>query len=154
MLGQQLTNFLKILLISSLITVGCTPLSTSNPSTPATSTEKKAFAVARIACNSLHSMEIEPPKNISAVLISVDEANRMLGYNIIHPSLVGSSKVWLVELNGRWQLLGGPAPVIETPATPNLPAPAPELWNVCKVVIDSNNWQDIYVSEGWQNTIH
>ena len=135
-------NFFKFIVVASLILEGCTSLST----TYREDVEKKAFDVARTECGSFHSREVEPPIKINAVLTTYEEAQTLLGRKLNH-SLQANSKVWVVQLTGKWESVGGPLRETTEPTTgPNLPVPTPKPRNVCDVIIDVNDWHAIYIS--------
>ncbi len=133
-------NFVRVIIISSFFLQGCSFLSANH-------SEEKAYEVARIACGSFHSSEIETPHNTKAILTTFEEANKMAGSDINQPFMPADSKVWFVQLTGKWQV-DGPPPSIDS----NLPVPSPELWNTCEVIIDPDEWHAFYTHQFGKET--
>ena len=146
--------FSKVLFVSFLFLTGAcisSPINssgiTTEEATSKSSEEENAFYIARSACGSFHITEIESPNNIQATLVTLEKAKTLLSNNQNDFSQPVNSKVWFVQLTGKWQITGGPVASEETQNNPNAPMPTPEILNMCEVIIDANNGQAFHVNQ-------
>jgi hypothetical protein len=125
---QRLVNSLLAhiaLIIAALCLVGCSVLPTVQPTptlTPPPVSEQEAIERAVPSCGSAHLRPKETPYNIRAHLTYRD-----------------GILVWLVEMEGTWEVLGGPAPS-PTPTgqlVSPLPTPTPAWLHYCTATVDA-----------------
>jgi len=116
------------------------------------SSKEKAFDVARSACGSFHSTELEQPDNIQATLTTLEKAKVILGNRYDNSSMPANSEVWIVQLTGKWQITGGPIASEEPSINPNLPVSTPDFLNTCEVVIDPKEWHAFSIHQFWKES--
>ena len=124
LLNHRHSGFFKVAIAIVLFFVGYF----SFVATQTRYSEEKAFEVAHTACGIFRKMGIEQVNNNKAVLETWGESTR--------------SKVWIVQLTGKWQPVGTSVSTVETSSTLNPPVPT-EWWIVCEVSIDADNWHVI-----------
>jgi hypothetical protein len=112
---QTLTTPLLLLsAIAFFLTFGsvtaCTSLPTSEP-TPMIDNEK-AIEQAIRRCKRLHLVLVGNPTNIHTSLLSLEEADKLIKTEgeITYYRESMDTKVWLIQMDGQLQLVGGPEP--------------------------------------------
>ncbi len=137
---------LQLLLIASCLTSPPSPNApvplTETPTTVTAITREKAIALAIGGCRVLHMVLVGEPENVRARLMSLRQAvelTKILGSaNTFSRSL--DSWAWLVEMDGLFQLVGGPLPTgtpigwTGTAAAPLTPQP---FRGSCAVILDA-----------------
>jgi hypothetical protein len=91
---------------------------TATPATPIT--RAQAIDIASLACRIPHLVLVGTPRNIRAQLVTLDQANQLTssGGTLARPGLSSGSPVWLVQMDGQLQLVGGPLPIRRTQPSP------------------------------------
>jgi hypothetical protein len=140
---MNVENFpLKLLLASLLTLISCSisacttrPTSTAAPQI----TREKAIQLATGYCKIPHLVLLGEPENVRAKLLTLAEADQQTrtAGSITNYDIPLDTLVWLVQMDGQLQLVGGPPPVI-TPgsATPTPPQP---FKGICSVILDANS---------------
>ena len=105
----------------------------------------QAFEAAKESCSQGHIQQIDPPQLVEARLMGYKQARAIL--NCPDADCAASSPtsepdqalVWLVTLEGRWQLVGGPLPVMTpTPiGQPPVPTSGPISFHHCRTMVDA-----------------
>lgn len=118
--------------------VACTVISparkTTAPTVVAISSEK-AIQLATQECRKPHLVLIGEPKATKATLTSLAEADKMVSEKGEHTSYSQpmNTTVWLVQIDGLFQRVGGP-PL----ANGSEPTPSPPWAGVCLAIVDAN----------------
>ena len=111
--------------------------------TPVTSVNyDKAVELAIQGCRLPHLVLVSNPENIRARVVSLEEADQLTkttGENNSY-SIAMNSLVWLVEMDGLFQIIGGPrvtsTPIGQTTTAVIVPTAAP--WKgTCRAILDA-----------------
>ncbi len=148
-----------ILILQLLLVASCSaPLPSPNAPVPLTEKPTATTAITRVKaielaigwCRVPHLVLVGEPENIRARLMSLRQAidlTKSLGNaNTFSRSL--DSRVWLVELDGLFQLQGGPVPIATligstgTAAAPLTPQP---FRGSCAVILDADSGEMIVI---------
>ncbi len=98
-----------------------------------------------MGCNRGHISQIDPPNLVEAHLIGTRQAQFLLDCPNADCAVIpitpepGEALVWWVSLEGRWQLVGGPPPIV-TPAPtgyPPIPTSTPSYFHHCQTIVDA-----------------
>ena len=113
--------------------------SASVTSSPQFISEQKAIELVGPNCGSPHLRPLQPPSNIRAQLMSMNKAEEYIGMHInCQCSDPTNVTVWIVEMDGIWQLVGGPAPLPTATGQIATSTPAPTLtFNTCYTIINA-----------------
>jgi len=101
----------------------------------------KSIEIATGACKLPHLVLLGEPKNIHTNLLTLEDADKLTRDEgeTTNYGIPMDTMVWLVQMDGQLQLVGGPAPVImedSQVATPTSPQP---FWGTCTVILDANS---------------
>jgi len=105
----------------------------------------QAYEAARVGCNRGHISQIDPPSLVEAHLIGSRQAQFLLTCPNAGCAVIpitpepGEALVWWVSLEGRWQLVGGPLPIV-TPAPtgyPPMPTSTPSYFHHCQTIVNA-----------------
>jgi hypothetical protein len=113
---------------------------------------EQAVTAAEAGCNTGHSRQLEPPRLLEAHLMGRAQAEAILqgsGSPSDPPPLPPGgdpTPVWLVALEGRWTLYGGPPPLPTPTGQPPVPSSTPVVWTTCRVVIDAATGRALIVN--------
>jgi len=128
------------LLFLVMVAVGCvghtfvsplpSPIDTPNPL--AVSDKAKAIKLGKLGCNEGHAVQDEEPSIIDAQLLPLSDAGKLADEPTSRPSynLPDDTPIWVVRMQGKWHLEGGPVPTSAT----NEPI---VYYNYCAVLIDA-----------------
>jgi hypothetical protein len=146
-------RFLGLLSIFALVfATACAlaPIPATSSATPPTPiTRERAIDIATQACRIPHLVLVGAPRNVRAQLVTLDEANQLTSSDgtLTSPGLSPGSLVWLVQMDGQFQLVGGPAP-LPTPAAQSATAAPPQPFEgTCTVLVDANTGKFIKVRD-------
>ncbi len=118
------------LLFVLLILSACAPL------VPITKT--RAVEIATRECKTPHLVMVSEPQNIRATLLTLKDADPIFGEGSTSYGLTMTTPVWLVQMDGDMQQLGGPRPP-DTPVGQLATAtPPPVFHGTCSVVIHAS----------------
>ncbi len=119
------------------------PIAPSPTPTPIASVDyDKAVELAIQGCRLPHLVLVSDPENIRAQVVSLGEADQLTktaGENNSY-SIAMDSLVWLVEMDGWFQIIGGPrvtsTPIGQTTTAVIMPTAAP--WRgTCRAILDA-----------------
>jgi hypothetical protein len=81
------------------------------------------------------------PKNIRVELMSLEEADKLTREEgeTTNYEIPMDTMVWLVQMDGELQLVGGPAPVITENSQVATSTPANPFWGTCSVILGANS---------------
>ena len=105
-----------------------TPSSTAKINLPSPSpqfiSEQKAIERAGPNCGNSHLRPLQTPSNVRAQLMSIKKAEEYSGIQInCQCSDSTNVTVWIVEMDGMWQLQSGPEPTATAIGQSNTPIP-------------------------------
>ncbi len=117
---------------------------TATPTTPVT--RERAIDLATHGCWDFHLALVGAPRNIRAQLVTLAEANQLTssGGALTDPGLSPGSLVWLVQMDGHAQIVGGVNP---TPGGLDLPATPRSIEATCAISIDAQTGNVVGLSE-------
>ncbi len=121
-----------------------TPMATTSPSI----TVDDAIKTAISACKTPHLVLIGEPQNIRPKLTTLEEADKFVisqGGTTSNYGIPMSSQVWMVQMDGQLQLVGGPLPVATDESGISTPNPSKPAWGTCTAVINANSGDLIFV---------
>jgi hypothetical protein len=121
-----------------------TPISTPTPSINAS----QAIETAISACKTPHLVLIGEPQNIRSKLTNLEEADKFalsMGETTADYGIPMDSQVWMVQMDGQLQLVGGPLPAATNDRKMSTPTPSQPVWGTCTVVIDARSGKLIFV---------
>jgi hypothetical protein len=109
----------------------------------------RSIDVAILACRIPHLVLVGAPRNVRAQLVTLDEANQLTSSDgtLTSPGLSPGSLVWLVQMDGQLQLVGGPAPLPTPGAQSATAAPPTPFEGTCTVLVDANTGKLIEVRD-------
>lgn len=129
---MQKINFVWLAIVIGIL-CGCSTVQTAEPtvtpgasvtSSPRFISEQKAIELAGPNCRNPHLRPLQTSSNVRAQLMSVEKAEEYLGRHInCQCSDPTDMMLWIVEMDGVWQLLSGPEPTAATIGQSNTPIP-------------------------------
>ncbi|HVN55996.1 MAG TPA: hypothetical protein VMT46_16805 [Anaerolineaceae bacterium] len=135
----------KMAYILCLVATACqpTPEPTPSPKIP----ESTAVEIAKGACKEPHLVMMGEPKNIRFQLLTLGEADRLTKSEneTTFNTQTLDTKVWLVQMDGELQLVGGPAPVPSIDPSAPTPTPPQPFQGTCSVILDATSGSVIVV---------
>jgi hypothetical protein len=110
---------------------------------------EKAIEFAISGCKIPHLVLVGDPINIRTKLLSLEEADKLTKVegettNYAQPM---DTKVWLVQMDGQLQLVGGPKPVITIDSQTGTPTPPQPFFGTCIAVLDASSGNLIFVRD-------
>jgi hypothetical protein len=139
-------------LMAALIVVlsACEPVSSpalTTPTAPPVINRDKAIEIAIGGCKIPHLVLVGEPKNIQAKLLTLDEAYKLTREegSTTNFGIPMDTSVWMVQMDGQLQLMGGPAPVASPDGRFNTPTPSQPFWGTCIAVLDANSGKIIFI---------
>lgn len=134
-----------LMLVFCLKLTACQPIPT--PTSAPKIREATAVEIAKSACKTPHLVLTGEPKNIRSQLLTLGEADRLTraeGETNFYSQAL-DTPVWLVQMDGEMQLVGGPPPV--PPVNPTTPTPTPPqpFPGTCKVILDAKSGSVIVI---------
>jgi hypothetical protein len=143
--AQSITFFVFVssLLFSSISACASLPAPTT---TPAISRDE-AIEIAISGCKTPHLVLVGQPENIRAKLLSLEEADKLTSVDRETTSygIPMDTSVWLVQMDGQLQLVGGPAPVVAEGGQAATPTPPQPNWGTCIVIVNASSGDLILV---------
>jgi hypothetical protein len=129
-----------LIAIFSLIAVSACASSPTLTATPAIQRDK-AIELATGECRIPHLVLIGEPQNIHAQLLTLEEADKLTRVEgeTINYDIPVDTMVWLVEMDGQLQLVGGPPTLIPTDIHAATSTPPQPFWGTCKVILNANS---------------
>lgn len=116
--------------LAILVLVGCV---TNSPFIG----EKQARDLALQASNNGHLSVLQPPERVRAELITLAAARERFGASLGNRNaLTPDTMVWVIEMEGAWEINGGPLPPLGT-------TPTPQTFHHCTVVLDAGTGEEI-----------
>lgn len=139
----NITRRTALLIINSLMVFGLVLACTTKPTpteTPSISKDK-AIEIAIGGCKTPHLVLIGVPTNIRAKLLTLNEADKLTSEKgeTTNYEIPMDTLVWLVQMDGQLQLVGGPAPVITNDSQITTPTPSQPFQGTCSVILDANS---------------
>jgi hypothetical protein len=104
-----------------------TPTATPNISSD------KAIELAIGDCRIPHLVLVGEPTNIHTKLLTLGETG------FPNDGIPMDTMVWLVQMDGQLQLVGGPAPIASPDGRFYTPTPSQPFWGTCTVILDANS---------------
>ena len=132
--------------LSTLILViisACTSPPTPTPTPTTQISRDRAVEIATGECKMPHLVMVGEPTNIRAKLLTLKDAimdTSVAGY-LTGDDLPPDMLVWIVQMDGNLQLVGGPLPVYTPDSQGHIATPTPSQprWGTCIVPIDANS---------------
>jgi len=145
---KPLTSIVSMILLAFGLITACTATPTPTPTitpTPAavltpTVSRDKAIEAAISGCKIPHLVLVGDPQNIRAKLATLEEADQQMRApgdytNYGKPS---DYPVWLVQMDGELQLIGGPPVLITQDGQLIQIAPTSQpFWGTCNAIVDA-----------------
>ena len=144
-----LVSLVAMILLGSV--AGCAgpmPTPALAPTVTTAISRERAIETATGECKIPHLVLLGEPQNIRAQLMTLQEADRLTnqeGSQNFYDITMDSS-VWLVQMDGMLQLVGGPLPIDPTSHLPVTPTPSTPAWGTCKVIINADTGRTILIS--------
>jgi hypothetical protein len=138
---QSISHLVSVLTLILGSISACTP-SPDHTMTPTISSDK-AIEIAMDGCKTPHLVLTGKPKNIQAKLLTLEEADKLIRIEgeVTNYGISMDTTVWLVQMDGQLQLVGGPPPVttedshiVTVTPTSSLP-----FWGTCTVILDATS---------------
>jgi hypothetical protein len=121
-----------------------TPVPTPTPSINV----DQAIEAAISACKTPHLVLIGEPQNIRPKLTTLEEADKFVisqGGTTSNYGIPMNSQVWMVQMDGQLQPVGGPPTEINNDSRLSTPTPPQPFWGTCTAVIDARSGKLIFV---------
>jgi hypothetical protein len=117
-------------------------------SPPAVSNQE-AIEIATRACKTPHLILVGEPQNIRTQLITLREADKLImaGAGSTNYERPMSTRVWLVQMDGRLELVGGPPPPNTPLGQSAIQTPSPSRFGTCSVFIDARTGVAFFVHD-------
>ena len=149
--GQIKTTRSISLLVSVLALFGGSISACASPPTPTATpiiSQEKAIEIAIGGCKIPHLVLVGEPKNIRTKLLTLEDADKLIRVEgeTTNYGIPMDTRVWLVQMDGQLQLVGGPLPVITEDSRVATPTPPQPFWGTCSVILDANSGRLISVS--------
>jgi hypothetical protein len=139
-----------IIFIALGLITACTTYRSPTPvptPTPSISVDQ-AIEAAIGACKIPHRILIGEPQNIRSKLTTLDEANKFalsIGETTANFGIPMDSQVWMVQMDGQLQPVGGPPTEINNDSRLSTPTQPQPFWGTCTAVIDARSGKLIFV---------
>jgi hypothetical protein len=135
--AQCISLFVLTLIFGSISACATSPTPTASP----TISSDKAIEIAIGACKTPHLVLIGQPQNIQTKLLTLEEADKVTRVDGETTSygMPMDTRVWLVQMDGQLQLVGGPAPVVSEDSQVATPTPPQPFWGTCSVIMDAQS---------------
>jgi hypothetical protein len=142
---QSIALFVSVLPLIFGSISACT--SSPTPSVPPIISGDRAIEIAISGCKSPHLILVGEPQNIHAKLLTLEEADKLTKVEgeTTNYGIPMDTRVWLVQMDGQLQLVGGPAPVITEDSQVATPTPPQPIWGTCTVILDADSGAIILV---------
>jgi hypothetical protein len=134
-----------VIIITFGLISACAALPT--PTASPTISNDKAIEIAVDACKTPDLVLVGQPKNMQTKLLTLeaaDELTRAAG-EATNYGIPMDTLVWLVQMDGQLQLVGGPAPVVTGDSQVAIPTPPQPFWGTCSVILDAGSGAIILV---------
>jgi len=145
--NKKVVGFISFLIIVVLVSLtACTDQ--TKPTTDETINQDIAIQAAIGYCKMPRLELVGDPQNIRAKLLTLEEAYQSIRSEgeTTNFDLPMDTKVWLVQMDGQLQLVGGPLPVQSTNTPAITPTPSQPFWGTCSVILDGKSGSLIYMS--------
>jgi hypothetical protein len=146
---RKVIQFISLLVSLQIIILGLLSACNSLPTPTVTSiiSRDKAIEIAINGCKTPHLVLVGEPKNIHTKLITLEEADKLTSREgeTRNYGIPLDTKVWLVQMDGALQLVGGPLPAVTEDSQEVTPTPAQPFYGTCSVIIDANSGTVILV---------
>jgi hypothetical protein len=141
--AQCISLFVLTLIFGSISACATLPTPTATPII----NRDKAIETAISGCKTPHLVLVGEPQNIHATLMNLAEADKLtrIEGETTSYGIPMNTQVWLVQMEGELQLVGGPAPAVTRDSQVITPAPPQPFWDTCTVVIDAGSGAIIFV---------
>jgi hypothetical protein len=125
------------------------PTLTPTPTPTANIDREKAIELAIRACKRPHLVLVGEPSNIRAELLSLSDADRMTKTEeeTTNFDISKETGVWLVQMDGLLQLVGGPAPEISADDQTAAEATLQPFQGTCSAALDASSGDLIFVRD-------
>jgi len=127
------------------------PVPAPSPTPTTEISREKAIETATAGCQTPRLVLIGDPQNIRAELMTLEEADGLLrepGESNTY-AIPMDRLVWLVQMDGTLQLIGGPAPIDEEGNRVVNPTPRPPSWGTCTVILDATSGDRLSIHGNW-----
>ena len=117
------------------------------PTTTPTIGANQAIETAISVCKTPHLVLIGEPHNIRSKLTTLEEADQYATSNGGTTSNYGipmDSQVWIIQMDGQLQLIGGPPPAAANDNRLSSPTSSLPTWGTCTAVIDARSGKPIF----------
>lgn len=138
-------SFLLIAVVSLISACTSSPTSTQTPMIDS----EKAIELAINGCKKPHLVLVGEPTSIRTTLLSLEEANKLTKgegetANYGKPMDI---KVWLVQMDGQLQLVGGPEPALTLDKQTGTPTPPQPFTGTCIAILDASSGDLIFMRD-------
>ncbi len=116
--------------------------STSPSPTPTpTISQDQAIEIATSGCKTPHLVLVGEPQNIKTQLLTLEEADQLIRGEgeTTNYGVPMDTRVWLVQMDGQLQLVGGPVPVPTEGGKGITATPPQPFWGTCSVILDADS---------------
>jgi hypothetical protein len=136
---QSISLLVSVLILIFGSTSACTSLPTPTV-TPIISSDE-AIEIAIDGCKKPRLILVGEPKNIQTKLLTLEAADKLtrIEGETTNYGIPMDTSVWLVQMDGQLQLVGGPAPVITEDSQVVTPTPPQPFWGTCTVILDASS---------------
>jgi hypothetical protein len=108
----------------------------------------QAIEAAISACKTPHLVLLGEPQNIRSKLTTLEDADKFVisqGGTTSNYGIPMDSQVWMVQMDGQLQLVGGPLPAATNEQRITTPTSSQPVWGTCTAVIDATSGKLIFV---------
>ena len=142
--SQAKTPKSKFLLFAAIILIFSSISACTSPQTQTatpTISRDKAIEIAIGGCKIPHLVLIGEPRNIQAKLLTLEDADKSTGVEreTTNYGIPMDTKVWLVQMDGQLQIVGGPPTIIPEESEKATSTPPQPFWGTCTVILDANS---------------
>ena len=142
---QSIFFIVSVLAIITCSISACTSSPTQSE-TPIISSDK-AIEIAVGGCKIPHLVLVGEPHNIQTKLLTLEEADKLTGAEgeTTNYGIPMDTKVWLVQMDGQLQLVGGPVAIVTEDSRVVTQTPPKPFEGTCSVIIHASSGSIIVI---------
>lgn len=134
-------SLVAILFLLTGLIFACAPSPAPIPTATPDRRREKAIETATGGCRRPHLVLVGEPQNIKSKLATLRESEELPWDwgETPQDGMSTDTMVWLVQMEGQMQLVGGPEPTKARDTLATTPVSSQPFWGTCAVVLDANS---------------